>query len=177
MAKEKRTPMPIRDALLPEFDHEMANTRKTLERVPDDKLDWKPHEKSWSMGSLATHLSTIPSWAFETIQKDSLDIAPPGGPPPRQAPAASTQELLDRFDKSVTAGREAIAGASDEHLMKPWSLLSGGNIVLTMPRIAVLRGFVMSHTIHHRAQLGVYLRLNDIPVPAIYGPSADEGGM
>lgn len=169
--------MSISQALLPEFDHEMANTRKTLERVPMDKLAWKPHEKSMTMERLAQHVSEISGWTPVTIEKDSLDINPPGSPPHQPAPVKSRQELLDMFDKNVATARAAIASASDGQLMKPWSLLSGGKTIFTLPRIAVMRGFVLNHTIHHREQLGVYLRLNDIPVPAIYGPSADEGTM
>ena len=166
--------MKISDALLPEFDHEMANTRKTLERVPDDKLAWKPHAKSFSMGALATHIVNMVGWTKDTIDKDSFDIQPPGAPPYKEEPAGSRQELLERFDKNRAAARAAIAGASDEHFMKTWSLLMGGQTIFSMPRIACVRSMLMNHTIHHRAQLGVYLRLNDIPVPAIYGPSADE---
>lgn len=169
--------MRLSEALLPEFDHEMANTRKTLERVPEDKLGWKPHEKSGAMGWLAGHLANIPTWAIATIDKDSLDLAPQGvplGPPP--APT-SQKEIIEMFDKNVVAARGAIANAGDEHLLKRWSLLMGGKVVLTLPRMAVLRSFVMNHSIHHRAQLGIYLRLNNVPVPAIYGPSADEGGI
>lgn len=169
--------MPLRDALLPEFDHEMANTRKSLERVPEDKFGWKPHEKSGTMGWLSNHLSEIPAYVPVTLAQDSFDIAPQGEHPQPVKPAASRSELLDAFDKNVAAARAAIAGAEDRVLMQPWSLLSGGKVVFTMPKIAVLRGFVMSHTIHHRAQLGVYLRLNNVPVPSIYGPSADETGM
>ncbi len=169
--------MALSESLLPEFDHEMANTRKTLERVPEDKFDWKPHEKSMTLGNLATHLATLPSWVGFTINETSIDIAPVGGEPMKNEPATSRQEVLERFDESVNAAREAIAGASDEQLFVEWSLLSGGHTVLTMPRVAVLRSFVMNHNIHHRAQLGVYLRLNDVPVPSIYGPSADEGSM
>jgi uncharacterized damage-inducible protein DinB len=166
--------MSISESLLPEFDYEMANTRKTLERIPDDKFDWKPHEKSFAMGSLVNHLATIPGWTQSTIEQDALDLAPPGAPPYQVVPVNSRQEALDTFDKNVAAARSAIAGASDEHLSKPWSLLAGGQTIFTMPRTAVLRGFIMNHMIHHRAQLGIYLRLNDVPVPSIYGPSADE---
>jgi uncharacterized damage-inducible protein DinB len=169
--------MKISDALLPEFDQEMANTRKTLERVPDDKLGWKPHPKSFAMGSLATHICNMLGWAVDTIKKDSFDVAPVGAPPYKEEPAASQKALLEKFDKNVVPARAAIAAASDEDLLKPWSLLAGGQTLFTMPRIECLRSFVMNHTIHHRAQLTVYLRLNDIPVPALYGPSADEGGM
>ena len=166
--------MGLSDALLPEFDNEMANTRKTLERVPDGKSDWKPHEKSTAMGGLATHLSNLPTWAVYTIDQDSLDLAPGGKPLAPPELAKSQAELLATFDTNVEKARAAIAGASDAELFKPWALMSNGNTLLTLPKIAVLRSFVMNHLIHHRAQLGVYLRLNDIPVPSIYGPSADE---
>ncbi len=166
--------MGLSESLLPEFDIEMANTRKTLERVPEDKSDWKPHEKSAAMGGLATHLSNIPTWAVYTIDQDLLDLAPGGKPLPHAEIAKSQAELLATFDANAAQARAAIAGASDAELFKPWSLMSNGNTILTLPKIAVLRSFVMNHLIHHRAQLGVYLRLNDIPVPAIYGPSADE---
>lgn len=169
--------MGLSAALLPEFDHEMANTRRTLERVPDGKFDWKPHEKSMPMGNLATHLATLPTWAIHAINKDSIDIAPVDAPPPRAEPASSRSEVLELFDANLAEARAAIAGASDEQLLKPWTLFAGGKQILTLPKVAVLRSFVMNHTIHHRAQLGVYLRLNDIPVPSIYGPSADEGGF
>ncbi|HKG20498.1 MAG TPA: DinB family protein [Blastocatellia bacterium] len=168
--------MRLSDTILPEFDQEMAGTRKTIERIPDDKLDWSPHEKSMSMGGLVTHLGNIPTWAAHAINEEAIDIAPPGAQPFRMAPAASREEALHLFDRNVATARAAIAGASDDHLMKPWSLLSGGKTVFTMPRIAVLRTFVMNHNIHHRAQLGVYLRLNDVPVPSLYGPTADESG-
>jgi uncharacterized damage-inducible protein DinB len=169
--------MRISDMLLPEFDQEMAGTRRTLERVPDDKFDWKPHQKSTTMGDLATHLANIPTWTIHALTKDSIDIAPVGEAPLRAAPARSREEVLERFDKAVADARVAINEASNETLLQPWSLLSGGRTVMTLPRIGVVRGFVMNHNIHHRAQLGVYLRLNDIAVPSIYGPSADEGSM
>lgn len=169
--------MPINQALLPEFDQEMANTRKTLERVPEDKFAWKPHEKSFSMVALATHLATLPSWGALTIQKDSIDIAPVGEAPPANEPAKSVADLLERFDSNVATTRAALAAASDEDLLKTWTLLKGGQKIFSLPRVAALRSFVMNHNIHHRAQLGVYLRLNDLPVPSIYGPSADEGAF
>ncbi len=166
----------IRDALLPEFDQEMANTRKVLERCPEDKYGWKPHPKSFSMGSLATHIANMTGWTVDVIEKDSFDFAPPGAPPYKEEPVTSRQELLAAFDKQAAAARAALATASDEHLAKTWSLLGGGVTVFSMPRMVCIRSFVMNHTIHHRAQLTVYLRLNDVPVPAIYGPSADEQG-
>lgn len=177
MATTQPVSTAISQALLPEFDAEAANTRKTLERVPTEKFGWKPHQKSFTMGALAVHLATMPGWTVDTISKDSFDYAPPGAPPYQPPTANTTAELVALFDKGIASARAALANASDEHLMKPWTLMAGGKTILTMPRVAVIRTFVMNHCIHHRAQLGVYLRLNDIPVPSIYGPSADEGGM
>ena len=166
--------MKLSESLLPEFDREMANTRKVLERVPEDKLTWKPHAKSFSMGALATHVAMIPGWGVFRLAQDSFDLAAPGAqqPPP---PAGSRKELLELFDRNVAAYRAALVAADDARLFAPWSLVKGSQTIFTMPRLAVLRSIVMNHSIHHRAQLGVYLRLNDVPVPAIYGPSADEG--
>jgi len=169
--------MPLNQSLLPEFDHEMANTRKTLERVPEDKFDWKPHQKSFSMVALATHLATLPSWGGMMFESDSFDLAPKGEPMPANEPAKSVEDLLARFDKSIAGTRAALARASDEDLLKTWTLMKAGETVFALPRVAALRAFVMNHNVHHRAQLGVYLRLNDIAVPSIYGPSADEGGF
>jgi uncharacterized damage-inducible protein DinB len=169
--------MNITDLLLPEFDAETANTRKMLERVPDNKFDWKPHEKSMPMGRLATHLGEIPGWVIETINRRELDLAPPGQPPFEPTKAKTRQDVLNLFDRNVVNARAALVATDNEHLMQNWSLLMGGKTILSMPRTAVLRNFVMNHMIHHRAQLGVYLRLNNIPVPATYGPSADEGNM
>ena len=165
--------MAISKALLPEFDNEMKNTRKTLERVPDAKFAWKPHEKSFPMGALAGHLANLPSWGSLTLSSDSFDVAPEGKQM-KTPEFNSTREVLEKFDENVAATRTAIEAATDDELFKPWTLQSNGNPIMTMPKIGVLRNFVLNHTIHHRAQLGVYLRLNDIPVPSIYGPSADE---
>ena len=151
----------------------MANTRKTLERVPEEKFGWKPHAKSGTMGWLAGHLANLPSWAVLTLEKEVLDMQP-AGPLPKIEPPKNRKELLELFDKDTAAARAAIAGASDDDFMKPWTLLKGGQKVMWLPRMAVVRSFVMNHNVHHRAQLGVYLRLNDVPLPAIYGPSADE---
>ena len=166
--------MSIAQSLLPEFDHEMAGTRKTIERIPDDKLDWKAHPKSNTIGWVAAHLANIVKWTDYTLTSDSLDIAPPGKEPMRTPVPSSIAEILETFDKNLAISRAKLVEASDEELMKPWSLLSGGQTVLTMPKIGVLRTFVLNHSIHHRGHLCVYLRLNDIPVPALYGPSADE---
>jgi uncharacterized damage-inducible protein DinB len=169
--------MAINQSLLGEFDHEMASTRKSLERVPDGKFDWKPHTKSMTMGALATHIASIPHWGKLTLDTPSFDVNPPGGQQVRQPELKNKAEVLAFFDKSVPEARAAIANATDQSLMSPWSLLNGGKAVFTMPRVGVLRSMIMNHMIHHRAQLGVYLRLNDVPVPSIYGPSADEAGM
>jgi uncharacterized damage-inducible protein DinB len=164
--------MSISQALLPEFDQEMASTRKTLERVPDDKMGWKPHAKSFPMGTLALHIAQLPNWMTLTITKDELEVGSfPGYPPPEQ----NTQKaLLELFDRNFAEARVKLAGVSDETLRKPWALLVNGHKAFTMSKAEVLRTFVMNHIIHHRAQLGVYLRLNDVPVPGLYGPSADE---
>ena len=162
--------MPIVDALLPEFDHEMTTTRKVLERVPEDKFGWKPHAKSFSLGALATHVATLPTWGEETLKRLDIDIA--GGQPP--AAPASKAELMATFDKNAAAMRSALTGKSDAELLAMWTLRRGGKTIFSMPKTAVLRSFVLSHLIHHRGQLSVYLRLLDVPVPSIYGPSADE---
>jgi uncharacterized damage-inducible protein DinB len=165
--------MAIGQSMLPEFDHEMANTRKTLERVPDDKFGWSPHLKSFPMGKLASHLANLPVWTNITIGQDAFDMAP-NGERATTPECHSQKEVLDTFDANVAQAREALAGVTDEKIFGNWALLDNGNQLLSMPRVAVLRSFVMNHIIHHRAQLGVYLRLNDIAVPSIYGPSADE---
>jgi len=166
--------MAIRDALLPEFDHEMGTTRKTLERVPEGKPDWKPHTKSMTIARLAGHLAELPSLGAAALQTESLDFAPPGAPPRQSLVMTSRKQLLEAFDQNVATARAAIASASDEHLMKIWTLQIGGKTLFSMPRVAVLRTLLMNHVIHHRGQLSVYLRMNDVPVPSIYGPSADE---
>jgi uncharacterized damage-inducible protein DinB len=166
--------MLIRDALLPEFDMEAATTRKVLERIPDDKLGWKPHTKSWTMEELAFHIAGLPEWGTITIGQDSIDV---GGERPKHKAAETCQELLAKFDANVAAFRAALAEVSNETLMSPWSLKHDGNVLFTMPKVTVLRSWVFNHAIHHRGVLSVYLRLNDIPVPQIYGPTADETGM
>ena len=166
--------MAIAESFLPEFDHEMANTRKMLALVPDDKLDYTPHEKSMKMGRLSGHIAEMAGWGVDVVNTSELDVAPVDGPPHQPFIAGSRDELLAAFDKNVSAAKEAVAGASDEALITPWSLLAGGNNFFTMPRITVLKSMVLNHIIHHRAQLGVYLRLNDVPIPGMYGPSADE---
>jgi len=165
--------MNFADALLPEFDREMATTRTVLERIPDEKLTWKPHPKSWTTAQLAHHVATLPSWAADTMRTDELDFT--GFQPP--PPPTSRQEVLDLFEKNAASARDALAAADTDAFLQNWSLKGNGQTFFTMPRVAVLRTFVMNHLIHHRGQLTVYLRMNDIPVPMVYGPTADEGSM
>ncbi len=166
--------MTIAESLLPEFEMEMAGTRKVLERVPDDKLDWKAHPKSATIGWVACHLAEIPGWVEGTLTQDSWDINPEGGEPYQSPDLNSRQDILDLFDANCDKARKQFAVTPDEEFAKSWSLLSGGRALITLPKIGVIRTWVLNHTIHHRAHLCVYLRLNDIPVPALYGPSGDE---
>ncbi len=166
--------MGISQTLLPEYDIEMATTRKLLERVPEDRFSWQPHQKSMSLGRLATHIAELPGLGHRVVTQESVNMAPPGGEGYKPRTLETRQEVLDLFDKNVAKAREAIEGTEDPAYSQPWSLLRGEQTIFTFPRAAVLRSMLFSHIIHHRGQLSVYLRLNDIPVPSIYGPSADE---
>ena len=166
--------MAIREALLPEYDHEMANTRKLLERLPDDRATWKPHEKSMTLHRLATHVVEIPGWVTSILDAESFDVAPAGGTPRVPPSLGSRQDFPQAFDKNVASARAKIAAQSDAEFMTPWSLKNSGRTVLTLPRAGVVRSMLLNHLIHHRAQLGVYLRLQNVPLPSLYGPSADE---
>ncbi len=166
--------MSIAESILPEFEMEMAGARKTLERIPDDRLQWKAHSKSNTIGWVASHLAEIPGWVEGTLTQDSWDINPEGGEPYRTPELNSRQQILDQFDANVAAAGKCIAATADDEFAKSWSLLSGGQPLITMPKLGVIRTWVLNHTIHHRAHLCVYLRLNDIAVPALYGPSGDE---
>ena len=166
--------MTIAESILPEFDMEMAGTRKVLDRIRDDKLDWRAHAKSNTIGWVACHLAEIPGWVEGTLTQDTWDIHPKGGEPYQSPKLESRQEILDLFDSNVTTAKQRLAATPDEEFGKSWSLLSGGEALITMPKLGVIRTWVLNHTIHHRAHLCVYLRLNDIPVPALYGPSGDE---
>jgi len=168
--------MRIGQTMLPEFDAEMANTRKVLERVPDDKWDWKIHEKSNTIGWVANHLSDIPGWVEMTLAHDSLDVEPVAGQPYQSPTATTTAGVLELFDQNVATGHSLLESVEDEVLFQPWSLLRLGEALMTMPRMVVIRTWVLNHTIHHRAHLCVYLRVNDVPVPGLYGPSADDAG-
>ena len=163
--------MAIKDALLAEYDHEMGTTRRLLERIPDDKLQWKPHEKSMALGELASHLGNIPNWAGNILNESSFDLA---SAPPNQEAKKSRAEILELFDGSAKKTR-AMMDKVDGEYMASWTLKRGGHEIFSMPRVSAFRSFVLNHTIHHRGQLSVYLRMNQVPVPPIYGPTADEG--
>jgi uncharacterized damage-inducible protein DinB len=170
----RKATMTIGQSMLGEFDQEMQNTRKTLERVPDEKWSWKPHDKSGTLGWLAGHIATLPGWITMTINTEELDYAPVNGPSYQPPKTDNRKEVLAVFDKESAEARAALAAASDKEMLKGWKLLAGGQEIFTMPRVACIRGMVMNHLIHHRAQLGVYFRLLEIPVLGLYGPSADE---
>ena len=164
----------IGSTLAAEMEQEAKTARTCLERVPADKFAWKPHEKSMEMGRLCSHISEMFSWTKATMENDVLDFATMDYKP---FEPKTTEELVEFLDKNVAEAIEALKNSSDEAFMKDWTMKNGEQVYFTMPKIAVMRNFVMSHIIHHRGQLSVYLRLNDIPVPQIYGPSADEGQM
>lgn len=162
--------MAINEALIGELQHEAGTTRKLLERIPTEKFSWKPHEKSMTMIRLATHVADMFGWFRPTLEQDELDFSK-GYEEPKPA---NTEELVDLLDKNVAAATESLKKTDDAAFTKNWRLRNGEQIYFEMPKIAVARSFIMNHIMHHRGQLSVYLRLNDIPVPAIYGPSADE---
>lgn len=166
--------MPLATLLLPEFDHEMASTRRLLERVPDGKNDWTPHTRSMPLGRLATHVAETPAWATHALTKDELDIAPPGAPPSSSRVLPTTAAVLALFDKNAVEARAALSTALDTEFEKPWTFKRTGKTFWTRPKYEVYRIFSLNHMIHHRAQLGHYLRLLHIPIPGMYGPSADE---
>ena len=170
MARQRNIPMPIATALLPELEHELATTRKVLERLPEQRFSWKPHAKSMTLHDLAGHLVHVVAWGPVTIQTSELDAAK-GFERPR---FETTAQILASFDKNAAAYRAALAKASDAELGEKWTFRAGPKVFFSQPKVGVLRGFVMNHLIHHRAQLALYLRLLDVPVPSIYGPSADE---
>ena len=162
--------MTIAESLLPEFDHEMATTRKLLERVPSEKGTWKPHPKSFALGHLAQLLARMPGWMTAMLRDTEINLATYPGYSFETTPA-----LMAEFDKNVRAARQALAAAKDADFAVVWSLKHGDRVLMALPRSAVLRTHI-NHLVHHRGQLSVYLRLNDIPLPSIYGPTADERG-
>lgn len=169
--------MSIASQLMPEFEQELSNTRKILACIPDEQLDWKPHAKSMTLGRLAGHVAEMPSWAVSALTSDTLDLTTPPGQTMQANSAKSASENLAYFDQQVEAARAALSKASDEYIEQTWTLTFQGRTLVSMPRTRVLRHFVLSHMIHHRAQLGVYLRLLDVAIPGMYGPSADESKM
>jgi uncharacterized damage-inducible protein DinB len=169
--------MKLTELFSAELEREAAPTRRTLERVPDGRFDWKPHEKSMSLGRLSTLVATLPSWIVMMINQDELDMHPPGGARFKPQELRTSSELVEALDASVAKAREALMHTTDEHLMTPWKFLVAGQTVSELPRHVMIRDAVFSHLAHHRGQLTVFLRLNDAPVPAIYGPSADEGSF
>jgi uncharacterized damage-inducible protein DinB len=164
----------IKDSLLPEYDHEMGLTRRVLERAPASDYTWQPHDKSWPLGGLAAHIANIPNWMRAVLEFTEFDIA---DLPEESRPTipSSRDELLKRFDTSVAEGRRLLDAQSDAQLLAMWTFKRHGQTAFTLPRVAALRSFIMNHNVHHRGQMTVYLRLRNVPVPAIYGASADEG--
>jgi uncharacterized damage-inducible protein DinB len=169
--------MTIAQSMLPEFEMEMANTRKLLELVPEDKWDWKIHDKSNTIGWVANHLADIPSWVDMTISHDSFDVEPADGEAYRVPSESTVRAVLERFDRNIDRARQLLESVDDETLLGNWSLLQKGEVLMTMPRLACLRMWILNHSIHHRAHLCVYLRVNDVAVPGMYGPSADAAPM
>ena len=162
--------MNVRESLLPEFDHETTMTRVVLERLPEAAFDWRPHPKSYTLGGLATHLAQIPHWGTSILTKDFYDLASST----TRDPLTSLKAVLETFDGHVREVRSALVGLTDGQLLQPWALRRAEKIVLSMPRVSALRGFVVRHLVHHRGQMTVYLRLNGVPLPPLYGPTADE---
>lgn len=165
--------MSLSRALIAELDHENASTRKLIALVPDAKFGWRPHAKSWTIGELATHLSNLPTWVGRVLDATELDLAPILGTRFEVPAKWGREDVLARFDANWKTASEAIARSTDAELTQLWTLRKGAAVLATLPRIAALRSMVISHSIHHRGQLSVYLRLLDVPLPAIYGPTAD----
>lgn len=164
----------LASAFLGELENEAKVTRQVLERVPADKFDWKPHEKSMTMGRLAVHVAEMFGWTKATLKSDVLDFSTMDYKP---FEPKTCDELLAFYDDHIAKAKAILSETSDETFLTDWTMRNGETVYFTMPKVAVMRTFVMNHIIHHRGQLSVYLRLNDIPVPSIYGPSADEGQM
>ena len=165
--------MAIAETLLPEFDQEMDNTRKMLERIPEGTLGFTPHTKSMTLGRLANHIAQMVGWIAETMDQDVTDLAGYVPPPEPTTP----REIVESFDRNRVAARQALAATPDPAFQRQWKLTSGDRVFMEMPRMAMYRSMIMNHIVHHRAQLSVYLRLKDVAVPGMYGPSADEADM
>lgn len=169
--------MSISEGLLPEFDQETATTRKLLEQVPEDKLQWGPHEKSMTLGRLAAHIAELPGWAPALLEQDEFDVAPPDGEGYSPPALDSVSAILETFDANVAKARSMLASTSDAAFMDAWTLKKGGEKLFSVPRIGMVRSMLMNHAIHHRGQLTVYLRLSGAAVPQSYGPTADFPDM
>jgi uncharacterized damage-inducible protein DinB len=170
MSTIETTSPSLKQLALGDLNHELNTTRKLLERVPEAHLDWKPHEKSMTLGGLALHVATIPYWLTRVLSADHFDLATAG----RNPPPTSRQEILDAFEERVAAMRQLLDAADDAALTRTWQLRRGEQVLQTMPRVAVIRAMGINHMVHHRAQLSVYLRMLDVPLPPMYGPTADE---
>jgi uncharacterized damage-inducible protein DinB len=166
--------MSMAKGLVAEFDHEAGSTRRVLERVPEEHVMWAPHPRSKPLGELALHIAGLPVWVGRALKGAEYDFMGPDAPAPGLQPWQSKDALLAKFEKNVADARAAMLATSDAQMMEPWSLKRAGDVIFTLPRVAVIRSMVLNHTIHHRGQLTVYLRLKDVPVPGVYGPSADE---
>ncbi len=160
------------DVLLSEFDAEMALARDVLARVPDEALAWRPHERSFSMSELATHVALLPRWGQSILERSGYDLGQGADVPPRAE--TSRDRILELFDRNLGDVRARLRRLSAPELAEPWTLSRGGHVVMSMPRLAAVRRFLMNHLVHHRGQLTVYLRLQNVPLPPMYGPSADE---
>jgi len=166
--------MALSDLLLPEYDHEMATTRRVLVRVPETHFSWTPHDKSMTLGQLAGHIAWLPSWCTKVLETTAVDFEAEDAARVRLEMPASLAALMRAFDSRVIAARALLSTRTDAELLTPWTLAKGDEEVFTMPRISVIRSFVMNHVIHHRGQLTVYLRLREVPLPPIYGPTGEE---
>lgn len=164
--------MPMVDPLLAELEQESAATIRLLERVPEDKLTWKPHAKSMSLGQLALHIAQVPGQLTEMAKVDGIEV-----PEFTQPEATSRQQLLDTYRESLSAAKAGWSGLDESRLTAPWNVTKGDRVLMSVPRIALLRMFMLNHSYHHRGQLTVYLRLLDVPLPSVYGPSADESPL
>ncbi|MYA11729.1 MAG: DinB family protein [Gemmatimonadetes bacterium] len=164
-------------SILPAFNQIVDGTKSVLAAVPEDQLDWRPHDKSWKLGELATHLANLPSWTMATLSVSEFDISPADGGPPPMAALTTGAEMVAALEENAAAARGAIENCTDADLASPWTMLVAGEARFTLPKAVVLRTFIMDHMIHHRAQLGVYLRMLDVPVPQLFGPTADFPDM
>jgi uncharacterized damage-inducible protein DinB len=163
--------MSLIDPILAELTHEAATTRRLLDRVPERHLGWKPHEKSMTLGRLAGHIAELPGWVASIVDKDEYDIGAGGYTPPTIDRVA---DIMAMFDRNITTATEALKRQSDARLLANWRFKKSGKLIVELPRLAMIRSFLMNHVVHHRGQLSVYLRLQNVPLPSIYGPTADE---